>query len=176
MLICHYPRSSAHWGYFRQFLTRLVQNLTICNNFNLIPLVHGIQLVLFSQSIHITLEFQAPTSEGWDGWRSTFFTVSSGFLIEFELAIAPTRVGCPNQLTTGDRPPAWCFRLRIRFLVYCVTAQRVTPRDSPAAAAALWLRPLLSECGGSRPQLTATATTGSCLVGRLPQGLRRTNT
>ena len=27
--ICHAPRSSAHQGYFRQFLTRLVKNLTL---------------------------------------------------------------------------------------------------------------------------------------------------
>ena len=32
--ICHHPRSSAHWGYFRQFLTRLVQNLTPRNDCN----------------------------------------------------------------------------------------------------------------------------------------------
>ena len=30
--IWHYPRSSAYWGYFRQFLTRLVQNLTLRND------------------------------------------------------------------------------------------------------------------------------------------------
>ena len=47
--ICHSPRSTANWGYFRQFLTRLVQNLTLSNNCNLIPSAHGTQQVVLSK-------------------------------------------------------------------------------------------------------------------------------
>ena len=45
LTVCHYPRSSAYWGYFRQILTRLVQNLTLCYDCNLIPSAHGTQWV-----------------------------------------------------------------------------------------------------------------------------------
>ena len=65
--ICHYPRSSAHWGYFRQFLTRLVQNLTLRNNCNLISSAHRTQRVVLSK-------------RSSDGWWSTAFAGSSNLL------------------------------------------------------------------------------------------------
>ena len=36
-------------GYFGQFLTMLVQNLTLCNDCNLIPLAHGTQRIVLSK-------------------------------------------------------------------------------------------------------------------------------
>ena len=64
--ICHYPRSSAHWGYFGQSLTRLVQNLTLCNDCNLIPSAHGTQH-LSSHSDHWT--FRGFTSQSFPNQR-----------------------------------------------------------------------------------------------------------
>ena len=49
-----------------QFLTRLVQNLTLHNNCILILLANGTQRVVLSKhslDFHITLKFQAPISE-----------------------------------------------------------------------------------------------------------------
>ena len=43
-------------GCFGQFLTRLVQNLTLRNDCNLIPSAHGTQRVLSSQNDHWTVE------------------------------------------------------------------------------------------------------------------------
>ena len=51
--IRHYLRSSAHWRYFRQFLTRLVHKKTLHNDCNLIPSAQGTQH-LSSQSDHWT--------------------------------------------------------------------------------------------------------------------------
>ena len=83
--MCHYPRSSAHWGYFRQSLTRLVQNLTLRNDCNLIPSAHGTQQ-LFSQCDHGTtrgftswnLPNQRPVAKTWsEDWQCS--ALSSGW-------------------------------------------------------------------------------------------------
>ena len=58
--ICHIPSAIATWEYFRQFLTRLVQNLTLRNNCNLIPSAHGTQQVVLSKrslDYHQVVEF-----------------------------------------------------------------------------------------------------------------------
>ena len=52
--ICHYLSSIANLGYFRQFLTRLVQNLTLRHDCNLIPSAHRTQH-MSSQSDHWTI-------------------------------------------------------------------------------------------------------------------------
>ena len=45
-------------GYFRRFLTRLVQNLTLRNDCNLTPSAHGTQRVVLSkQSLDSSLQF-----------------------------------------------------------------------------------------------------------------------
>ena len=49
--IYHYPRSSAHLGYLRQFLTKLVQNLTLCNDCNLISSAHCTQWIVLSKRL-----------------------------------------------------------------------------------------------------------------------------
>lgn len=81
--ICHSPRSSAHWGYFRQFLTRLVQNLTLRNDCNLIPLAYRTQH-LSSQS---------------DYWTIRGFT-SLSYLFKSSFQRGEVRVDDP-QLSTG---------------------------------------------------------------------------
>ena len=74
------------------FLTRLVQNLTLRNDCNLIP------------SAHETQRFCPLKTIIGHGWQSTAFAASGGFPAGFEPQTVGMEDGCPDQQTTGDPP------------------------------------------------------------------------
>ena len=121
--ICHYPRSSAHWGYFRQSLTRLVQNLTLRNDCNLIPSAHGTQQ-LSSQCNHWTIRgFTSwslpnlrPVPKTWsEDWQCTAFAVSIGWFPHtgFEHSTFHSKGKHANRHTTNA----------LSFGLICISAQ-----------------------------------------------------
>ena len=90
-----------------QFLTRLVQNLTLCNDCNLIPSAHRTQRVVLSKrslDIHITLEFKLLLVRGerwlYDAQLLPRVVAGTQTCTGLKLSTPGFRGECANQYTT----------------------------------------------------------------------------